>query len=41
MVPLVSSTPKHAMHEGRATEGRAEEMATEMMAAVGRLLKRG
>jgi CsoR family transcriptional regulator, copper-sensing transcriptional repressor len=28
------------MQEG-ATDGRAEEMATEMMSAVGRLMKRG
>jgi len=28
------------MNEG-AVEGRADEMATEMMAAVGRLMKRG
>jgi CsoR family transcriptional regulator, copper-sensing transcriptional repressor len=37
---LLDGHARHCMHEG-ATEGRAEEMATEMMAAVGRLMKRG
>lgn len=31
---------RHCMHEG-AADGRADEMATEMTAAVGRLMKRG
>jgi CsoR family transcriptional regulator, copper-sensing transcriptional repressor len=37
---LLDGHARHCMHEG-AAEGRADEMATEMMAAVGRLLKRG
>ena len=37
---LLDGHAHHCMHEG-AAEGRADEMATEMMAAVGRLMKRG
>jgi DNA-binding FrmR family transcriptional regulator len=37
---LLDGPARHCMQEG-ATEGRADEMATEMMAAVGRLMKRG
>jgi len=37
---LLDGHTRHCMHEG-AIEGRADEMATEMMAAVGRLMKRG
>jgi DNA-binding FrmR family transcriptional regulator len=37
---LLDGHARHCMREG-ATEGRADEMATEMMAAVGRLMKRG
>ena len=37
---LLDDHARHCMHRG-ATEGRAEEMSTEMMAAVGRLMKRG
>jgi len=37
---LLDGHARHRMHEG-ATEGRADEMADEMMAAVGRLMKRG
>jgi CsoR family transcriptional regulator, copper-sensing transcriptional repressor len=37
---LLDGHARHCMREG-ATDGRAEEMATEMMAAVGRLMKRG
>ena len=37
---LLDGHARHCMHEG-AAEGRADEMATEMMAAVGRLMKRG
>jgi DNA-binding FrmR family transcriptional regulator len=37
---LLDGHARHCMNEG-ATEGRADEMATEMMAAVGRLMKRG
>lgn len=37
---LLDGHARHCMSEG-ASEGRADEMATEMMAAVGRLMKRG
>ncbi len=37
---LLDGHARHCMREG-AAEGRADEMATEMMAAVGRLMKRG
>jgi DNA-binding FrmR family transcriptional regulator len=37
---LLDGHTRHCMHEG-AGEGRGEEMATEMMAAVGRLMRRG
>src|SRR6201995_4465151 len=37
---LLDDHARHCMHNG-AEEGRGEEMATEMMAAVGRLLRRG
>lgn len=37
---LVDGHARHCMREGSA-EGRADEMTTEMMAAVGRLMKRG
>ena len=37
---LLDGHARHCMNEG-AVEGRADEMATEMMAAVGRLMKRG
>jgi CsoR family transcriptional regulator, copper-sensing transcriptional repressor len=37
---LLDGHARHCMSEG-AAEGRADEMATEMMAAVGRLMKRG
>jgi DNA-binding FrmR family transcriptional regulator len=37
---LLDGHARHCMQEG-ATEGRADEMTTEMMAAVGRLMKRG
>ena len=37
---LLDGHARHCMQEG-ATEGRSDEMATEMMAAVGRLMKRG
>ena len=37
---LLDGHARHCMHEG-AAEGRADEMASEMMAAVGRLMKRG
>jgi DNA-binding FrmR family transcriptional regulator len=37
---LLDGHARHCMHEG-ATDGRADEMASEMMAAVGRLMKRG
>ncbi|MBV1854299.1 metal-sensitive transcriptional regulator [Catellatospora tritici] len=37
---LLDGHARHCMHEG-AEQGRADEMAAEMMAAVGRLLKRG
>ncbi len=37
---LLDGHARHCMHEG-AREGRADEMATELMAAVGRLMKRG
>ena len=37
---LLDGHTRHCMREG-AADGRAEEMATEMMAAVGRLMKRG
>ena len=37
---LLDGHARHCMQEGGA-EGRAEEMTTEMMAAVGRLMKRG
>ncbi len=37
---LLDGHARHCMHEG-AAEGRADEMATEMMAAVGRRMKRG
>jgi DNA-binding FrmR family transcriptional regulator len=37
---LLDGHARHCLHEG-ATDGRADEMASEMMAAVGRLMKRG
>ena len=37
---LVDGHARHCMREG-ASAGRAEELTTEMMAAVGRLMKRG
>lgn len=37
---LLDGHSRHCMRAG-AAEGRADEMATEMMAAVGRLMKRG
>jgi len=37
---LLDGHARHCMRRG-ATEGRADEMTTEMMAAVGRLMKRG
>ena len=37
---LLDDHARHCMHNG-AQEGRGEEMATEMMAAVGRLMRRG
>jgi len=37
---LLDGHARHCMREG-AADGRADEMATEMMAAVGRLMKRG
>ena len=37
---LLDGHARHCMSEG-AVDGRADEMATEMMAAVGRLMKRG
>jgi DNA-binding FrmR family transcriptional regulator len=37
---LLDGHTRHCMHEG-AADGRADEMANEMMAAVGRLMKRG
>ncbi|GAA2390390.1 metal-sensitive transcriptional regulator [Dactylosporangium sp. NPDC051485] len=37
---LLDDHARHCMHHG-AEEGKGEEMATEMMAAVGRLLRRG
>ncbi|GHJ42973.1 transcriptional regulator [Catellatospora sp. TT07R-123] len=37
---LLDGHARHCIHEG-AEQGRADEMASEMMAAVGRLLKRG
>lgn len=37
---LLDGHSRHCMRKG-AAEGRADEMATEMMAAVGRLMKRG
>ena len=37
---LLDGHTRHCLREG-AADGRAEEMATEMMAAVGRLMKRG
>ena len=37
---LLDGHARHCMREG-ASEGRADEMTTEMMAAVGRLMKRG
>jgi DNA-binding FrmR family transcriptional regulator len=37
---LLDGHARHCMQEG-AMEGRTEEMATEMMGAVGRLMKRG
>jgi DNA-binding FrmR family transcriptional regulator len=37
---LLDGHARHCMREGSA-EGRADEMTTEMMAAVGRLMKRG
>jgi DNA-binding FrmR family transcriptional regulator len=36
---LLDGHARHCMHHG-AEEGKGEEMATEMMAAVGRLLRR-
>jgi DNA-binding FrmR family transcriptional regulator len=36
---LLDGHARHCMHEG-AAEGRADEMVAEMMAAVGRLLRR-
>lgn len=37
---LMDGHARHCMHEG-AQEGRADEMASELMAAIGRLMKRG
>lgn len=37
---LLDGHARHCMREGSA-EGRADKMTTEMMAAVGRLMKRG
>lgn len=37
---LLDGHARHCMREG-AADGRAEEMTTEMMAAIGRLMKRG
>jgi DNA-binding FrmR family transcriptional regulator len=37
---LLDGHARHCMQEG-AAEGRADEMTAEMMAAVGRLMKRG
>jgi DNA-binding FrmR family transcriptional regulator len=37
---LLDGHARHCMRQG-VTEGRADEMTTEMMAAVGRLMKRG
>ncbi|MDG4764548.1 metal-sensitive transcriptional regulator [Solwaraspora sp. WMMD406] len=37
---LLDDHARHCMHKGAET-GQAEEMTTEMMAAVGRLMKRG
>jgi DNA-binding FrmR family transcriptional regulator len=37
---LLDGHARHCMQEG-AAEGRADEMSTEMMAAIGRLMKRG
>ncbi|HEV7936337.1 MAG TPA: metal-sensitive transcriptional regulator [Actinomadura sp.] len=37
---LLDDHVRHCVTEG-ATEGRSEEMSTEMMAAIGRLMKRG
>jgi CsoR family transcriptional regulator, copper-sensing transcriptional repressor len=37
---LLDGHARHCMREG-AADGRADEMATEMMAALGRLMKRG
>jgi DNA-binding FrmR family transcriptional regulator len=37
---LMDGHARHCIHEG-AKEGRADEMASELMAAVGRLMKRG
>ena len=37
---LLDDHARHCMHHG-AEEGKGDEMATEMMAAVGRLLRRG
>jgi DNA-binding FrmR family transcriptional regulator len=37
---LLDGHARHCMQEG-ATQGQGEEMATEMMAAVGRLMRRG
>ena len=37
---LLDDHARHCMREG-ATQGRSEEMTVEMMAAIGRLMKRG
>jgi DNA-binding FrmR family transcriptional regulator len=37
---LLDGHARHCMHEGAAS-GKADEMTAEMMAAVGRLMKRG
>ncbi|HET9516764.1 MAG TPA: metal-sensitive transcriptional regulator [Actinoplanes sp.] len=37
---LLDGHARHCLHKG-AADGRADEMATELMAAVGRLMKRG
>ena len=37
---LLDDHARHCMHHG-AEEGKGDEMATEMMAAVGRLMRRG
>ncbi|GAA2511638.1 metal-sensitive transcriptional regulator [Pilimelia columellifera] len=37
---LLDGHARHCMHEGART-GRADEVAEEMMAAIGRLMKRG